>query len=97
MSFLTVSPTIVSSLFSLFSQTGWAIQQRDAKLHPEVLAMDKTLTSDVTPEEANNIKAAIEDTCAEIARAIEQMKKDQAEIDQLKVETRAMLSELKAA
>jgi hypothetical protein len=42
-------------------------------------------------------KAAIEDTCAEIARAIEQMEKDQAEIEQLKAETRAMLRELKAA
>ena len=59
--------------------------------------MDKSLTSDVTPEEANNIKAAIDDTCAEIAHAIEQMKKDQAEIEQLKAETRAMLNELKAA
>jgi hypothetical protein len=59
--------------------------------------MDKTLTSDVTPEEANNIKLAIEDTCVEIARAIEQMSKDQAEIEQLKAETRAMLKELKAA
>ena len=59
--------------------------------------MDKTLTSDVTPEEANSIQAAIEDTCTEIARAIEQMEKDQAEIEQLKAETRAMLRELRAA
>jgi hypothetical protein len=64
---------------------------------PEVAIMDKTLASDVTPEEANNIKAAIEVTCAEIAHAIEQMRKDQQEIDQLKAETRAMLKELKAA
>ena len=63
----------------------------------EVVIMDKTLATDVTPEEANNIKAAIEDTCAEIARALEQMRKDQEEIDQLKAETRAMLKELKAA
>ena len=59
--------------------------------------MDKPLASDVTPEEANSIKVAIEDTCAEIARAIEQMEKDQAEIELLKAETRAMLRELKAA
>jgi hypothetical protein len=59
--------------------------------------MDKTLTSDVTPEEINSIKTAIENTCAEIARAMEQMEKDQAEIEQLKAETRAMLRELKAA
>ena len=59
--------------------------------------VDKTLMSDVTPEEANSIQAAIEDTCAEIARAIEQMGKDQTEIERLKTETRAMLNELKAA
>jgi hypothetical protein len=64
---------------------------------PEVAIMEETLTSDVTPEEANNIKAAIEDTCTEIAQAIEQMKADQAEIEQLKAETRAMLKELKVA
>ena len=58
--------------------------------------MDKSLTSDVTPDEAN-IKAAIENTCAEIARAIELMRKDQEEIDRLKAETRAMLNKLKAA
>jgi hypothetical protein len=63
----------------------------------EVAVMDKTISSDITPEEANNIKAAIEDTCAEIARTIEQMKIDQEEIDRLKAETRAMLRELKAA
>jgi hypothetical protein len=59
--------------------------------------MDKTLISDVASEEENSIQAAIEDTCAEIARAIEQMEKDQAEIEQLKAETRAMLRQLKAA
>jgi hypothetical protein len=59
--------------------------------------VDKTLMSDVTPEEANSIQEAIEDTCAEIARAIEQMGKDQTEIERLKTETRAMLNELKAA
>ena len=63
----------------------------------EVAIVDKTLTSDVTPEEANNIQAAIEDTRAEIARAMEQMEKDQAEIEQLKAETRLMLRDLKAA
>lgn len=59
--------------------------------------MDKTLDSDVSPDEAADIKAAIEETCAEIARTVEQMRKDQAEIDQLKAETRAMLEKLKAA
>ncbi|MGA9767916.1 MAG: hypothetical protein WBV94_02680 [Blastocatellia bacterium] len=40
---------------------------------------------------------SFEETCAEIARVVEQMRKDQAEIDQLKTETRAMLEKLKAA
>ena len=59
--------------------------------------MDKTLDSDISPDETADIKAAIEETCAEIARAVEQMRKDQEEIDQLKAETRAMLEKLKAA
>jgi hypothetical protein len=63
----------------------------------EETIMDKPLASDISSDEAADIKAAIEETCAEIARAVEQMRKDQAEIDQLKAETRAMLEKLKAA
>jgi hypothetical protein len=37
---------------------------------------------------------AIEDASAEIGPAIEQMRKDQAEIEQLKAETRAMLTDM---
>ena len=59
--------------------------------------MDKPLISDLSADEAADIESAIEDTCAEIARSIEQMRKDQAEIDRLKAETRAMLEQLKAA
>ena len=59
--------------------------------------MDKALDSDMSTDETADMKAAIEETCAEIARAVEQMRKDQAEIDQLKAETRAMLEKLKAA
>ena len=59
--------------------------------------MDKTLDSNMSPDETADIKAAIEKTCAEIARAVEQMRKDQVEIDQLKAETRAMLEKLRAA
>ena len=48
------------------------------------------------------ILMAIDDTSAEIDQVIEHiviehMRKDQAEIDQLKAETRAMLKELMAA
>lgn len=59
--------------------------------------IDKTLASDLSPDEAADIESAIKDACAEIARSIEQMQKDQAEINQLKAETRAMLKKLKAA
>ena len=59
--------------------------------------MDKTLTPDLSPDESADIKSAIENIFAQIARSIEQMRKDQAEIDRLKAETRAMLEKLKAA
>jgi len=54
------------------------------------MIMDKPLS-------AAHRKSAIADTCAEMARAIEQMRKDQAEIDRLQAETRAMLKQLEAA
>lgn len=62
----------------------------------EATAMDKTLTSDI-PSDDKSIVLAIDDTSAEIDQVIEHMRKDQAEIDQLKAETRAMLKELMAA
>jgi len=63
----------------------------------EATIMDKTLTPDLSPDESADIKSAIENIFAQIARSIEQMRKDQAEIDRLKAETRAMLEKLKAA
>jgi hypothetical protein len=62
----------------------------------EATAMDKTLTSDI-PSDDKAIILAIEAASAEIGHAIEQMRKDQAEIEQLKAETRVMLNELMAA
>jgi hypothetical protein len=62
----------------------------------EVTVMDKTLISDI-PSDDKAIVLAIEDASAEIGQAIEHMRKDQAEIEQLKAETRAMLKELMAA
>lgn len=59
--------------------------------------MEKASMSDLTPEEANHIQAAIADTCAEIARTINDMQRDQEEIERLKAETRAMLKSLMAA
>ena len=58
--------------------------------------MDKTLTSDI-PSDDKAMVLAIEVASIEIGQAIEQMKKDQAEIEQLKAETRAMLKQLMAA
>lgn len=58
--------------------------------------MDKLLASDM-PLDDKGIVLAIENASAEIGRTIEQMRKDQAEIDRLKTETRAMLKELMAA
>lgn len=58
--------------------------------------MDKTLISDI-PSDDEAIVLAIQDTSAEIDQVIEHMRNDQAEIDRLKAETRAMLKELMAA
>ena len=58
--------------------------------------MDKTLTSDI-PVDDKTIVLAIEDASAEIGLVIEHMRRDQAEIEQLKAETRAMLKKLMAA
>jgi hypothetical protein len=48
-------------------------------------------------DDPTEIVSAIEDAFAEIGQAIESMRKDQAEIDQLKAETRKVLKELMAA
>ena len=58
--------------------------------------MDKTRTPDISSDDEAKIVSAIEDASAEISRALERMKKDQAEIDRLRAETRVMLHELKA-
>lgn len=62
----------------------------------EVENMSKTLASDLTSEEAE-LKAAIDKLFDEIAHEVEQMKRDQEEIERSKLRTRAMLAELKAA
>ena len=62
----------------------------------EATVMDKTLTSNISSDD-KAIALAIDDTSAEIDQVIEHMRKDQAEIDKRKAETRAMLKELMAA
>lgn len=58
--------------------------------------MSKSLTADMPKDDAE-LEAAIEQIFVEIEREHEQMKKDQEEIDRLKVRTRAILAQLKAA
>jgi hypothetical protein len=62
----------------------------------EATVMHKLLNSDITSDD-KDIVLTIDDASAEIGQVIEHMRKDQAEIDQLKTETRAMLNELMAA
>lgn len=59
--------------------------------------MEKRIQFGLTTDEAAGLEAAIDDLLAEMRRAAKQMKSDQAQIERLKAETRAMLAELKAA
>lgn len=59
--------------------------------------MDNPVMMDVNPDEAARIEAAIDECIAAMKVANRKMASDQAEIEQLKVETRAMLTQLKAA
>jgi len=49
----------------------------------DATVMKKTLTSDISSDDTATL-LAIDDTSAEIDHVIEHMRKDQAEIDQLK-------------
>ena len=59
--------------------------------------MEKTIKIEVPADEVVQIQTAIQECIAEMQRANERMKKDQAEIERLKAKTRAMLAELEAA
>ena len=59
--------------------------------------MEKTIKFEVPVDEAVQVQAAMQECIAEMQRANERMKKDQAEIERLKAKTRAMLAELEAA
>lgn len=58
--------------------------------------MSKSLTADMPAEEAE-IKAAIEVMLAEVEHNREKMRRDQEEIERLKIRTRDMLTQLEAA
>jgi hypothetical protein len=59
--------------------------------------MSKTISSDVTADEAVNYEEAINQMLSEMKQANEKMDRDQEEIERLKVETREILARLKAA
>jgi hypothetical protein len=58
--------------------------------------MSKPLTFEFTAEEVAEFEATMEALFAEMQRANEPMKQDQAEIDRLKAETRAIAEETRA-
>ncbi len=59
--------------------------------------MSKTITPNVTADEAGNYEEAINQMLAEMRQANEKMEHDQEEIERLKAETREILARLKAA
>ena len=59
--------------------------------------MEQTLTKEQNKEEENELQAAIQQIFEEIELVNVRIKRDQAEIDRLKAETRAILNQLKAA
>ena len=59
--------------------------------------MQKTLDIKLTSDEAEKIGAAIKEFHRTIQKLFKEMDKDQAEIEKLKAETRAMLAAMKPA
>jgi uncharacterized protein YaaN involved in tellurite resistance len=59
--------------------------------------MDDTLIIEATADEAKELEAAINQIFEAVEQADARIRSDQAEIEKLKAETRAMLNELKAA
>jgi hypothetical protein len=58
--------------------------------------MDNTLTREPTAEEIKKVETALEKIFAEVERIDRRIDKDQQEIDRLKLETQAILAQLKA-
>jgi hypothetical protein len=59
--------------------------------------MEKTVEIKLTNSEAARIKAMVGKCDETLSRVFKQMRKDQAEIERLKKQTRQLLAELKAA
>jgi len=58
--------------------------------------MSKTITPDMTVDEAGSYEKAINQMLAEMKPANEKMDRDQEEIERLKAETREILARVKA-
>ena len=56
--------------------------------------MEQTFSFDVPAKEAKQIQSQMREYIAEMQRSNERIKKDQEEIDRLKIKTRANLAEL---
>ena len=59
--------------------------------------MQKTVDVKLTASEAERIQAEISRCDQALTRVFKRMKKDQTEIEKLKVQTRALLAEMRAA
>ncbi len=59
--------------------------------------MENTIATEVSLKTRADYNAAIEQCLTEMQRLHEQMERDQEDIDRLRVETKALLDELKAA
>jgi len=59
--------------------------------------MQKAVATKITVSDEAQMNAVLKECDAAIVRALKRIKKDQAAIDKLKKETRAMLAALKAA
>ena len=59
--------------------------------------MSRGMTLEPTADEAAEVQEAINGLLSKIKQANKQMEDDQREIDELKVQTRAILKKLKAA
>ena len=57
--------------------------------------MDNTLTVEPTAEEARKAEAILSEIFAQVERIDERITKDQQETEQLRMETRRMLAELR--
>jgi hypothetical protein len=59
--------------------------------------MEETVKLEMTKEESQQFQALIEECLTQMRQSIERIDRDQEEIDQLRIETRIILDQIKAA